>query len=97
MDSLITVDLEGILVAQDAPRDQCVGQSRVAVKTWCRVEGPYSKTKVLSIVRPHQDDMRCLVWRDGPRWIDHLCSTGVAIIDVGRPAAKSIIETFRRS
>jgi len=62
---LVTVDVEGLVVAQDAPRDprQFVGQSRfqlVTLKTWGCVQKPRSEAETLPIMRTHQDDVRSL-------------------------------------
>jgi len=59
---LVTIDVEGFLVAQDAPCDprQFVGQSRcqlVAMHSWDCIEKPCSEAEALPIVRAHQDDV----------------------------------------
>ena len=58
----MTIDVEGFLVAQDAPCDprQFVGQSRcqlVAMHSWDCIEKPCSEAEALPIVRAHQDDV----------------------------------------
>jgi hypothetical protein len=59
---LVTVEVEGLLVAQDAPRNprQFVGQGRcqlVAMQPWSRVQQPCSEAEAFPIVRAHQDDV----------------------------------------
>ena len=59
---LVTGGVEGLLVAQDAPRDprQLVGQGRcqlVAMEPWSCVQKPCSEAETLPIVRAHQDDV----------------------------------------
>ena len=56
------VEVEGVLVAQDAPCDprQLVGQGRcqlVAMKPWSCIEQPCSEAEAFPIVRAHQDDV----------------------------------------
>jgi hypothetical protein len=58
----VSVEVEGLLVAQDAPRNprQFVSQGRcqlVAMKPWSCVQQPCSEAEAFPIVRAHQDDV----------------------------------------
>jgi hypothetical protein len=64
------MDVEDLLVAQDAPGDprQFVGQGGcqlVSMQPWRRIQKPCSEAEALPIVRTHQDDF-CRLDEQGP-------------------------------
>jgi hypothetical protein len=58
----VTVDVKGLFVAQDTPRDPCQFVCKgcrqlVAMKPWRCVQKPCSEAEALPVVRTHQDDV----------------------------------------